>query len=55
MLRRAVRQKFTDNSQVLAASIIREARRPDYEPSGNFHQTSRRNNPDGSHVRFEIW
>jgi 16S rRNA C1402 (ribose-2'-O) methylase RsmI len=57
MLRRVVWQKFTDVSEVLTASIIRamialiiEAARTS-ETLVNFYQTTRRYNPEHSHLR----
>jgi hypothetical protein len=49
---------LTDVSEVLAASIVMAmTHRPDgggrgiFETSVNFYQTTRRNNPEGSHLR----
>jgi hypothetical protein len=59
LLRRVVWWKFTGVSQMLAASIIRVMSKPraDYssaastsETSVNFHQTTRRNIPEDSHL-----
>jgi ribosomal protein L35AE/L33A len=43
--------KFTDVSEVLAASIIRTITS---ETSVNFYQTTRRNNPEDSHLKIQI-
>jgi hypothetical protein len=56
LLRSAVWWKFTDVSEVLAASIIRVMialmikAASTSEMSVNFHQTTRRNNPEDSHL-----
>jgi hypothetical protein len=54
---------FTDDSEVITASIIRAVRKPrgllivlmmeaasTFETSVNFYQTTRRNNPEDSHL-----
>jgi hypothetical protein len=45
MLRRAVWCKFTDISEVFAASVTRDTS----EISASFFQTTGRNNPEDSH------
>jgi hypothetical protein len=54
MLRHVVRYKITDVSEVLAASIITTGLMMEAastsETSGNFYQTTRRNNPEDSHL-----
>jgi hypothetical protein len=51
MLSRVLWQKFTDASEVLAASIIRAVKAASTsESSMNFYQTTRRNIPEESHL-----
>jgi hypothetical protein len=54
LLRRIVWQKFIDVSEVLAASIIIRVVMMKlasiYETSVNFYLTTRRNNPEDSHL-----
>jgi hypothetical protein len=50
MLRRVVRQKFTDVSEVFSASIIRAIIANTSGTSVNFYQTTRRNIPEESHL-----
>jgi hypothetical protein len=51
LLRRVVWWKFTDVSEVLAASVIQHSPvdKGTSETSVNFYQTTRRNNPEDSH------
>jgi hypothetical protein len=52
MLRRVVWQKLTDFLEVLTASIIRAMMEAEStcETSVNFYQTTRRYNPEDSHL-----
>jgi hypothetical protein len=54
LLRRVVWEKFTDVSEVLAASIIRAMTKAANicETSVNFYQTAQHNNPEDSHLKF---
>jgi hypothetical protein len=59
MLRRVVWYKFTDVSEVLAASIIGNIialimdAAMTSETSANFYQTTRRNIPEDGHLRMK--